>query len=167
MKKIIAIIGAVLLVAAAGLGLYLLMQSSWFKSFVANPVINIGHNERLDIVEWHLRVPIPDTLKNIFLSVPAAVNSSDPAEQTVILVAPELDKVWICPVDTNGNKGVLGELRRTTGSVAVGGPVLAVKKVGNYYYSYHAGLTHACTTSAQYTTLVKAFRDSLPNAINY
>jgi hypothetical protein len=166
-KKTIAIVITLLLVAAAGLGIYLLIQTAWFKNFVGNPILNANHNERLDIVEWHLRIPIPDTLKNIFLSVPVGVNSSDPAAQTVLLVAPELDKVWTCPVDGNGNKGELGELRRTTGSVAVGDGVLAVKKVGNYYYSYHASLTNSCTTSAQYTTLVKAFRDSLPSAVNY
>lgn len=112
----------------------------------------------LVLTDFNAKIPLDDKTSGLKLGAVKQSAYSE-ADKSVPIIASQLDSVWKCEVDADGNfKGTIGTISITTG-VKRAGPQepLATKKVGNYTFGFEQGGAN-CTDSPEYQKLVDAFK---------
>jgi hypothetical protein len=153
-KIILVLVG----VAAIGALVYVSYKYN-APQIITNAVPKQGSTFDLQLPDWRVQLPITEDLKTMLVSKSIDENGY----QEILLVTPELDKVWTCPTDGDGNKGTIGFLtKQPLDSNSIVGltkkPAQATVTIKNDKYIYWADLPQSCTTDPSYSKLVSDFK---------
>jgi len=111
----------------------------------------------LMIPEQHVRLPLNDELSGIRAGK-FGVSPLHASDQSVPIVAPELDDDWTCEAAKDGTKGTLGYISITSQLKRAGpGDPAASKRIGDYTYGFEPGGS-GCTKSSKHQELTDAFK---------
>lgn len=115
-------------------------------------------NNFLILADFNAKIPLNDKTSGLKLGSVSS-SSYNEADKSVPIIAPQLDSVWKCEADLDGNfKGTIGMISITTQAKRSGpGEPLVSKKVGNYTFGFEQGGAN-CTDSSEYQQLVDAFK---------
>lgn len=112
----------------------------------------------LTLADFNAKIPLNDKTSGLKLGSVSS-SSYNEADKSVPIIAPQLDSVWKCAANPDGNfKGTIGTISVTT-QTKRSGPYepLVSNKVGNYTFGFEQGGSN-CTDSPEYQQLVDAFK---------
>ncbi len=121
--------------------------------------------KHLEVKSWNIHIPVTGKLSDLEVMDPMPSSYSSHGDEFANIMAPALDKNWKCEADSDGMKGTIGSISRTT-QVKRDGPYepLVTKKVGKYNYGFEKSGSN-CTKDPLYQELVDEFKLAFKNLI--